>query len=135
MQQFVSRRRESFIGMVLSAGSTVLLAGLFLHLLAASGSHVTLAMTVFMFAAMAYATIDFAIRFARPTRIGLEERGLVVETPFGTRYFERGRIVRVAGIGSLLLFVKQPDGTEMALSIGHWPKELRPALEAYAAKG
>ena len=60
---------------------------------------------------------------------------MVLETPFATRYFERGRIVRLAAIARLLQFVKQPDGTEMALSIGHWPKELRPALEAYAAKG
>lgn len=121
--------------MVLCAGGAVLFAGLFLHLLAAPESQVRLAMTALMFAAIAYAAIGFAIRFARPAKIRLEERSLVIETPFGTRYFERDRIVRVAGIGSLLLFVKQPDGTEVALSIGHWPKELRPALEAYAAKG
>lgn len=82
-----------------------------------------------------YGMIDFGIRFARPTKIYLEEGEFVVNTPFGTRQFHRNQFVRVAGIGSLLLFVKKQDGTEETLSIGHWSEELRPALEAYAERG
>ncbi len=119
--------------MVICGLAAAFLAKLFFYFLTASAGHIELAVTILVFAVMAYGTIDFAIRFVRPTKISLEERRLVVETPFGTRYFERDRIVRVAGIGSLLLFVKQPDGTETALAIGHWPKELGPAVKAYAA--
>lgn len=121
--------------MVMCGPLAAILAVLFFHLLTASKSYIELVVTILMFAAMSYTTIDFAIRFVRPTKITLEERRLVVETPFGTRYFDRDRVVRVSGIGSLLLHVEQPDGTETALAIGHWPKELRPAVEAYAARG
>lgn len=134
MQQFVSRRREPFIGLAICTFAAAFLIYLFVHLLTLPKNYIELVVTALMLAMMMYSMIDFGIRFAGPTKIYLEERQFVVETPFGSRYFDRDQFVRVAGIGSLLLFVKKEDGTEEALSIGHWPKELHPAFEAYAAR-